>query len=56
MSDAQKPLCSIGSTVHIGDWSGVVESISKDGVVVLLENGKRLPVARKVIEEAVCQR
>jgi hypothetical protein len=49
----QKPLCSIGSIVHVGDWSGVVEAITKDGVVLKLDNGNRLPVARKLIEEAV---
>ena len=53
MADVQKPLCSIGSVVHIGDWTGVVESIGHDGVVVMLENGKRMSVARKVIEEAI---
>ena len=46
----------IGSVVHVGDWSGVVESISRDGVVLKLGNGKRLAVARAVIEEAVLSR
>jgi len=51
--EAQKPLCSIGTVVHVGDWSGMVETITKDGVVLKLDNGKRLPVARKLIEDAV---
>lgn len=46
-------ILGIGSVVHVGDWSGVVESITKDGVVLKLDNGKRLPVSRKVIEESV---
>lgn len=55
MADSQKPLCSIGSVIHIGDWSGVVESINRTGVVVMLDNGKRMAVDRKVIEDAVCK-
>ena len=54
MSDSQNPLVCIGSKVHVGDWSGVVESITHNGVVLLLENGKRFPVAKAVIEQAVC--
>ena len=53
MADAQKPLCSIGSVVHLGDWTGVVESIDRDGVVLMMENGKRMHVDAKAIEEAV---
>jgi hypothetical protein len=46
----------IGSVVHVGDWSGVVESITNDGVVLKLDNGKRLPVSKQIIEDAVVGR
>ena len=49
-------ILGIGSVVHVGDWSGVVESITRDGVVLKLDSGKRLAVARAVIEEAVINR
>ena len=49
-------ILGIGSVVHVGDWSGVVESISRNGVVLKLANGKRLAVARKVIEDEVFDR
>lgn len=46
----------IGSVVHVGDWSGVVESTTPSRVMLKLDNGKRLAVARAVIEEAVCRK
>lgn len=49
----QRPLCSIGSVVHVGDWSGVVIKIGRAGVMIKLDNGRMMPVDRRVIEEAV---
>ena len=53
MMEAQQPKCSMGTRVHVGDWSGEVIAIDRDGVLLRLDNGRVMRVARKLIEEAV---
>ena len=55
MMDAQKPLICIGSVVHIGDWTGVVSAIDRDGVILTLSNGRCFFVARQLIEDEVTE-
>lgn len=51
----QTPILKIGSTVHVGDWTGTVKEINLDNVVLILDNGRRLTVAHRLIEDAIAE-
>ncbi len=62
---AQEPLLRLGTTVTVGDWRGTVTRIAppsmrarKRGkawprVTITLEDGHKLPVDGRIIEEAL---
>ena len=52
----QEPVLKIGTTVHVDDWTGTVEKIGRGSVTLLLDNGKRLSVAHRVIEDAISEK
>lgn len=51
----QTPILKIGSTVHVGDWTGTVKEINQDTVVLILDSGRRLTVDNKLIEDAITE-
>jgi len=50
------PVLKIGTTVQVGSWPGTVEKIGRGSVTLLLDNGKRLSVAHRVIEDAISEK
>ena len=51
----QTPILKIGTTVHVGDWTRHGGKIGRGSVTLLLDNGKRLAVAHRLIEDAIAE-
>lgn len=52
----QKPVVGIGSTVEVSGHIARVTEIRRDGVVMMLPDGRDVEVPREMIELAVSQR